>query len=270
MLYMPFYYIKDGDRMNKFINKLVEIGVIQNVVDGEEFVLTEDFLQELQVEISGLKAINNYCIDVPCDALKGSIPYVDTVAPVVDNGNETGELNVEIKLASFELKDFMAYIPVPSTIEKLAPKTVKSLMTKVLAKEYVRKINYKASQELKIKARISEAPFVLQDGAVVDTIVNFVYAKQKGFVIVDSTRVNDILGVLDKDKLDILKTEIIPIENFGNCVVAGDFAELYFLHNAKEMHIHDNFIKNTKELCLKEFNAFLVANPNAFAVFELQ
>ena len=256
--------------MNKFINKLVEIGVIQNAVDGEEFVLTEDFLQELQVEISGLKAINNYCIDVPCDALKGHMPYVDTVAPVFDNGNETGELNVEIKLTTFELKELMAYIPVSSTIEKLAPKAVKSLMAKVLAKEYVRKINYKASQELKAQAKISEAPYILQDGAVTDAIVNHVYAKQKGFIIVDGSRVNDVLEVLDKDKLDILKTEIIPIENFGNCVVVGDFAELYFLHKAKEMRIIDNFIKNTKELCLKEFNAFLVANPNAFAVFELQ
>ena len=267
---MPFYYIKDGEKMNKFINKLVEIGVIQNVVDGEEFVLTEDFAQELHVAISGLKAINNFCIDVPCEALKGSMPYVDTVAPVLDDGNETGELNVEIKLASFELKDFMAYIPVPSTIEKLAPKAVKSLMAKVLAKEYVRKINYKASQELKAQAKISEAPFVLQNDEAIDAIVNFAFAKQKGFVIVDSKKVNDVLGVLDKDKLDILKTEIIPIENFGNCVIIGDFSELYFLHNAKEMHIHDNFIKNTKELCLKEFNAFLVANPNSFAVFELQ
>ena len=256
--------------MNKFINRLVKVGVIQNAVDGEEFVLTEDFLQELQVEISGLKAINNFCIDIPCDTLKGHMPYVDTVAPVLDDGNETGELNVEIKLASFELKDFMAYIPVPSTIEKLAPKAIRALMAKVLAKEYVRKMNYKASQELKAQAKISEAPYILQDGAVTDAIVNFVFAKQKGFVIVDSAKVNDVLEILTKDKLDILKTEIIPIENFGNCVVIGDFAELYFLHNAKEMHIHDNFIKNTKELCLKEFNAFLVANPNAFAVFELQ
>lgn len=256
--------------MNKFINKLVEVGVIQNAIDGEDFVLTEEFAQELHVAISGLKAINNYCIDVPCDALKGSMPYVNAVAPVLDDGNETGELNVEIKLASFELKDFMAYIPVPSTIEKLAPKAVKSLLAKVLAKEYVRKMNYKASQELKSQARISESPFVLQDGAVTDAIINHIFAREKGFVIVDSAKVNDVLGILTKDKLDILNTEIIPVENFGNCVVVGDFSELYFLHNAKEMHIHDNFIKNTKELCLKEFNAFLVANPNAFAVFELQ
>ena len=256
--------------MNKFINKLVEIGIIQNVVDGEEFVLTEEFAQELHVAISGLKAINNYCIDVPCEALKGSMPYVDTVAPVLDNGNETGELNVKIKLGAFELKDFMAYIPVPSTIEKLAPKAFRALMAKVLAKEYVRKINYKDSQELKAQAKISESPYILQDGAVTDAIVNFVYAKQKGFVIVDSAKVNDVLEVLNKDKLDILKTEVIPVENFGNCVVAGDFSELYFLHNAKEMRIYDDFIKNTKELCLKEFNTFMVANPNAFAVFELQ
>ena len=256
--------------MNKFINKLVEVGVIQNAVDGEEFVLTEEFAQELQVEISGLKAINNYCINVPCDALKGSMPYVDAVTPVLDNGDETGELNVEIKLTTFELKELMAYIPVSSTINAFGAKAIKSLMAKVLAKEYVRKINYKASQELKTQAKISETPYILQDGSVTDAIVNHVYAKQKGFVIVDSNRINDVLEVLDKDKLDILKTEIIPIENFGNCVVIGDFAELYFLHKAKEMHIIDNFIKNTKELCLKEFNAFLVANPNAFAVFELQ
>ena len=256
--------------MNKFINRLVEVGVIQNAVTGEEFVLTEDFLQELNVEISGLKSISNFCINVPCDALKGSVPYVDTVTPVFDNGNETGELNVEIKLTTFELKELMAYIPVSSTIEKLAPKAIRTLMAKVLAKEYVRKINYKASKELKVQAKISEAPYILQDGALTDAIVNFVYAKQKGFIIVDSKKVNDVLEVLDKDKLDILKTEIIPIENFGNCVVVGDFAELYFLHKSKEMRIIDNFIKNTKELCLKEFNAFLVANPNAFAVFELQ
>ena len=256
--------------MNKFINRLVEVGVIQNAVTGEEFVLTEDFLQELNVEISGLKSISNFCINVPCDALKGSVPYVDTVTPVFDNGNETGELNVEIKLTTFELKELMAYIPVSSTIEKLAPKAIRTLMAKVLAKEYVRKTNYKASQELKVQAKISEAPYILQDGALTDAIVNFVYAKQKGFIIVDSKKVNDVLEVLDKDKLDILKTEIIPIENFGNCVVVGDFAELYFLHKSKEMRIIDNFIKNTKELCLKEFNAFLVANPNAFAVFELQ
>lgn len=257
--------------MNKFINKLVEVGVIQNAVDGEEFVLTEDFVEELQVEISGLKAINNYCIDVPCDALKGSVPCVNSVTSALDdNGDETGELNVEIKLASFELKDLMAYIPVSSTVQSLAPKAIKSLMGKVLAKEYVRKINYKASQELKAQAKISETPYILQDGAVTDAIVNFVYAKQKGFVIVDSKKVNDVLEVLDKDKLDILKTEIIPIENFGNCVVVGDFSELYFLHKSKEMRIIDNFIKNTKELYLKEFNAFLVANPNSFAVFELQ
>ena len=256
--------------MNKFINRLVEVGVIQNAVTGEEFVLTEDFLQELNVEISGLKSISNFCINVPCDALKGSVPYVDTVTPVFDNGNETGELNVEIKLTTFELKELMAYIPVSSTIEKLAPKAIRTLMAKVLAKEYVRKTNYKASQELKVQAKISEAPYILQDGALTDAIVNFVYAKQKSFIIVDSKKVNDVLEVLDKDKLDILKTEIIPIENFGNCVVVGDFAELYFLHKSKEMRIIDNFIKNTKELCLKEFNAFLVANPNAFAVFELQ
>ena len=257
--------------MNKFINRLVEVGVIQNAVDGEEFVLTEEFAQELQVEISGLKAINNYCIDVTCDALKGSMPYVNAVAPVLsDNGDETGELNVEIKLTTFELKDFMAYIPVSSTVNALEPKAVKALMAKVLAKEYVRKINYKASQELKAQAKISEAPYILQDGAVTDAIVNFVYAKQKGFIIVDSAKVNDVLEILNKDKLDILKTEIIPIENFGNCVVVGDFSELYFLHKAKEMRIHDNFIKNTKELYLKEFNAFMVANPNSFAVFELQ
>ena len=256
--------------MNKFINRLVEVGVIQNAVTGEEFVLTEDFLQELNVEISGLKSISNFCINVPCDALKGSVPYVDTVTPVFDNGNETGELNVEIKLTTFELKELMAYIPVSSTIEKLAPKAIRTLMAKVLAKEYVRKINYKASKELKVQAKISEAPYILQDGALTDAIVNFVYAKQKSFIIVDSKKVNDVLEVLDKDKLDILKTEIIPIENFGNCVVVGDFAELYFLHKSKEMRIIDNFIKNTKELCLKEFNAFLVANPNAFAVFELQ
>ena len=256
--------------MNKFINRLVEVGVIQNAVTGEDFILTEEFAQELNVEISGLKAINNFCIDVPCDALKGFMPYVDTVTPVLDNGDETGELNVDIKLTTFELKDLMAYIPVSSTIEKLAPKAIRALMAKILAKEYVRKINYKASKELKVQAKISEAPYILQDGALTDAIVNFVYAKQKGFIIVDSKKVNDVLEVLDKDKLDILKTEIIPIENFGNCVVVGDFAELYFLHKAKEMRIIDNFIKNTKELCLKEFNAFLVANPNAFAVFELQ
>ena len=256
--------------MNKFINRLVEVGVIQNAVTGEEFVLTEDFLQELNVEISGLKSISNFCINVPCDALKGSVPYVDTVTPVLDNGDETGELNVDIKLTTFELKDLMAYIPVSSTIEKLAPKAIRALMAKILAKEYVRKINYKASKELKAQAKISETPYILQDGALTDAIVNFVYAKQKSFIIVDSKKVNDVLEVLDKDKLDILKTEIIPIENFGNCVVVGDFAELYFLHKSKEMRIIDNFIKNTKELCLKEFNAFLVANPNAFAVFELQ
>ena len=257
--------------MNKFINRLVEVGVIQNAVVGEDFILTEEFAQELHVAISGLKAVSNFCMDVPCEALKGSMPYVDTTAPVLDaNGDETGELNVDIKLGAFELKDFMAYVPVSSTVEKLAPKAIRALMAKVLAKEYARKMNYKASQELKAQAKISNSSYLLQDDEAIDSIVNFAYAREKGFVIVDSTRVNDILGVLDKDKLDILKTEIIPVENFGNCVVIGDFAELYFLHNAKEMRIHDNFIKNTKELCLKEFNTFMVANPNAFAVFELQ
>ena len=38
--------------MNKFINKLVEIGVIQNAVNGEDFILTEEFSKELNVEIT--------------------------------------------------------------------------------------------------------------------------------------------------------------------------------------------------------------------------
>lgn len=256
--------------MNKFINKLVEVGVIQNAVVGEEFVLTEDFSKVLEVEINNLKSITNYCIDVPSNNLKGAIPYVDSVSAVSDvDDNPTDELDVEIKLNSYELNQIMAYIPVNGTIQALSPEAFKTLVSKVLAKEFIRKLNYKASQLIKQQAKNVVSTPIVSSEQVVDNMISLCYGAKNGFILADSLKINDLLNVLDKDLLQLLEVKMIPVENLGNCVIFGDFNELCYLHKAKEMSVQEDFLKNVKNIFIKEYNTFVISNPNSFAVIEL-
>jgi len=237
---------------------------------GGEYLIDDEYVNEILNRIREHRFIGNYCINVPVTKRKGTVPVlsdeITEIEPITGNlKSEHG--GIKIENAPYEIKDYDSYVPVNNSTWNFNSSGIKDLITTYFVEAMAKTLNKVAYEKLKAAKSEDYSAFEL-----VPTTVKLCSGSGKGIVFGNAyDKYIAIPNININEQPRILGTEVEIYDGIPGIIVGELKRSCLYVHGGKMKIGVDSvvaFNKNQTLITIEHSADFVPMDTKAFTVTE--